>query len=531
MNQQVWDVLVIGSGAAGLRAAIEARKESRNVCVVSKAVTGMGTSTILSHGLFSGSTEGNAKEKHLRQTLKAGRGINHRELVNILIDEYPERLKELVGWGLQGSSQELSFHVKGNSLVRGKPIVQSLLEKARKLGVIFKQGLFVQKIVKNKGRSAVLLYSASKNQWLTMTSKALILATGGAGALYLRHDNPQRIMGDGYALALEAGAVLQDMEFVQFYPLGLAEAGLPLYLIAPDVADRGHLINDRKEEILAKYAIHERPAALKARDRLSQALFTEIHLERNEVLLDLRDHLSGKIQEDSYSGIVRDVFGDRCGGREKLLHVAPMAHHTMGGVEVDSHGATSVPGLFAAGEVTGGLHGANRLGGNALAETMVFGVRAGRAAASWARELGSEKYDEIPDEIRSHIPAVPTGNTIVDTKKLKKRLRETLWEYGGIVRNRSGLEKALCIVEEVLQELPVLYWDHSPRVTLQMLELRLGAKASRLILKAALQREESRGAHFRQDFPEQNDETWRGHLQVRLSSEQKEYWTFKSVAD
>lgn len=163
MFQGPWDVLIIGSGAAGLRAAIEARKDGLSVCVISKSLAGMGTSTMLSHGLFTGSTDGQSKEKHLQQTLNAGRGLNQRELVDILVEEYPDRLKELVSWGVQGASRELSFHVNGDSLVRGQPIVRVLMEKAQTLGVTFQSGLYIQKIMTLYGQSAVLAYSEKKN--------------------------------------------------------------------------------------------------------------------------------------------------------------------------------------------------------------------------------------------------------------------------------------------------------------------------------------------------------------------------------
>ena len=245
--------------------------------------------------------------------------------------------------------------------------------------------LLVTDLVAQQGAVGVIAYEEASQAWFALTAKALILATGGAAALYLRHDNPKRILGDGYRLALEAGATLQDMEFVQFYPLALAEPGLPPLVIPPRLADCGRLVNGHEEDVLDKYGIEERPAGERARDRLSQALFKEIYRDGLDVWLDLSRLPDEKWQIDPFSAALGHLLGDRYGARRRPVRVAPVAHHVMGGGKIGHRGATTVPGVFAAGEVAGGLHGANRMGGNALSETLVFGARAGTAAAEWAK--------------------------------------------------------------------------------------------------------------------------------------------------
>ena len=213
------DVLVVGSGAAGLRAAISAKQKGLDVCVISKQAPGKATCTILSAGVFAGTEKNKSPGHHLRRTLQAGRGINQQELVKVLVEESPMRLNELKKWGINAEFHRGNLFCKGRAPYRGREIVQCLLTKNETLGTQFISGQLVTDLKPLEGAFGVLAYSPGVDKWLTIGTKSVILATGGAGALYLRHDNPKRMLGDGYVLALKAGVVLQDMEFVQFYPL------------------------------------------------------------------------------------------------------------------------------------------------------------------------------------------------------------------------------------------------------------------------------------------------------------------------
>jgi succinate dehydrogenase/fumarate reductase flavoprotein subunit len=375
--------------------------------------------------------------------------------------------------------------------------------------------------------AGVNAYETSSGEWVVLTAGAVIIATGGASALYLRTDNPRRILGDGYRLAIEAGAMLQDMEFVQFYPLCLSEPGATALVIPPRIADRGRLINDDKEDILEKYGITERPAGERARDLLSQALFKEVYRNGKNVWLDLRYLSEEDWRVDPFAASLRGLLCKRHGAGERLLRVAPAAHHSMGGARIDATGATSVPGLFAAGEAAGGLHGANRMGGNALSETVVFGARAGSAAAAWANRSGGGDRPTLLKALCERARKWSCGTPI--GVEGKDRLRKIMWEDGGIIRDEKGLFRALGTVQDIQNEASASSSksELNGKELLDLIELRSAARVATLILEAALIRRESRGAHFREDFPGQNDAQWQGHLQVHLTPGGENIWQFE----
>lgn len=526
MEHLSFDVLVVGSGAAGLRAAIAAREKGLEVGVISKAAPGKSTCTMVSGGAFSGTREGDSPRGHMEQTLRAGRGINLQKLVEILVTEGPQRLKELVDWGIKAKFHKGSLYASGRPPIWGEEIVHCLVSKNKSLGTRFMGGLLVTDLKIHAGQAGVICFSKKADRWLAINAKAVVLATGGAAALYHRHDNPKRMLGDGYILALKAGAVLQDMEFVQFYPLGLAEPGMPPFLIPPRIADSGKLYNNRGEDILVKYEIHERPAGVRARDKLSQAVFKEIYHRKEEIWLDLRGATEDDWQRDPFSASTRELLGERYGAMHRPLRIAPLAHHVMGGVCIDPEGATSVPGLYAAGEITGGLHGANRMGGNALTETVVFGARAGASAAVWANDNNAGITKNLFKDRELNILKNRQKNTKTDSARFMKNLREILWTEGGIIRNKPGLNRALDEIKAIRTAASELGCGDHPGELQRCLELQFACQTAALILQAALQREESRGGHFREDYPDQDDEKWRGHLQVRLSPQGEPAWSF-----
>jgi succinate dehydrogenase/fumarate reductase flavoprotein subunit len=474
---------------------------------------------------MAGSASGDQRNTHLRRTLTAGRGLNKRELVEALVEEAPLRLKELVRWGLHADYVDEYLYAKGRPPALGMEIVRCLLKRNEALGTRFLGNLLVTDLQVRNGTAGLSAYQKSSGEWLVLTAKAAVLATGGASALFLRSDNPRGMLGDGYRLALEAGAVLEDMEFVQFYPLCLAEPGLTPLVVPPKLADLGRLFNDAGENILEKYEIRERPAGERARDRLSQALFKEIYRKRQNVWLDFR-HLSEKEwRVDPFAAAVQGLLSKRYGAGNRPLRVAPAAHHSMGGAKMDARGATVVPGLFVAGEAAGGLHGANRMGGNALSETLVFGARAGSAASAWANRSDGADPQTLVKVLAGSTREWSSGTN--SGAELKDRLRKTMWEDGGIIREEHGLSRALGAVRGIQEEASrsSARLNHKERVDL--IELRSAAKVAAIILEAALLRRESRGAHFRDDFPDQNDAEWQGHLQVRLSPGGEKIWQFE----
>jgi succinate dehydrogenase/fumarate reductase flavoprotein subunit len=517
------DVLVIGSGAAGLRAALAARERGARVTVLSKGSPGKGSATIMSGGVFAGSAPGEPAAEHLARTLQAGRGLNQAELVRVLVEEAPARLQEMIAWGIRADYRHGYLYSRGRAPVWGEEIVRCLVARNRAAGTEFVTGVIASGLRCVDGVSRLRGFRPDTGEWLRLSARAVVLACGGAGGLFARHDNPRGIVGEGYALALNAGALLQDMEFVQFYPVGLAEQGLPHHLVPPRLADRGRLANDRGEEIHAKYGITERPAAERSRDRLSQALFLEAY-EGRAVLLDLSGVSETEWASDPFSESVLGIVGRRCGALHRPLRVAPMAHHTMGGVRIDLHGATSVPGLFAAGEVTGGVHGANRMGGNALAETLVFGRRAGEAAAAWAARGG--RVASEPGGVEARQPAPRTATERVTAAEATGRLGEIMWREGGVVRSGAGLERALKAVGEldgVARQGRAA--ARGAAETAGWLRAQAALTTAGLVLEAALRRTESRGSHFRREFPQADDARWLGHQRVRQTEDGRE-WSF-----
>jgi aspartate oxidase len=465
----------------------------------------------------------------MARTLQAGRGINQLELVRVLVDEAPQRLQELIQWGINAEFREGYLYSLGAAPMWGREITKCLIAKCKQMGVRFLGGMVAATLNMEMGMAGVVAYNVESGKWMAIDARALVLATGGAGALFQRHDNPRRMLGDGYILALSAGAVLQHMEFVQFYPFGVAEPEFPSFLIPPRLADRGELFNGQGEEIYEKYNITERPAGERARDRLSQALFIEIHRHGQEVWLNLTGVSEDDWHKDPFSGSTRKILGDRYGAANKPLRIAPMAHHVMGGIRIDAQGVTSVAGLFAAGEVTGGIHGANRMGGNALSETLVFGQRAGAAAAQWAAGTNQSHKKIAADELKAFLQNSSKGKTQPNPEHVIGQLRHLMWTEGGILRNEKGLIKAPETIKNIQQQAAESSLEGHPDDVQRVLELRFAAATAALILMAARKRKESRGAHCREDFPDLDDENWKGALQVECNAEGEHIWGFKPI--
>ena len=512
------DILVIGGGGAGMQAALAAREEGAEVLLVSKTPIGKSTCTYLSGGAFSLAVEGASREDQVKRTLHVGKGINERKLVEALVEDAPERVRNLERLGLVGEYQKGRFNCLGKPPSWGAPLTDVLAKAVVQQGISVHPWVVIFEILKEKDRVAGAFgFDFHKGKPVAFLSKGAILANGGGAALYCRHDNPVRITGDGYALALHAGCRLRDMEFVQFIPVGLAEPGKPTQLIAPLLADFAKIINSKGEDVLAKYQITDRPAATQSRDLFSLAMILEEKAGR-EVFIDVRSLSEDDWPKDNMSRSQRSLILQSFGGSRKPLRISPMCHFFMGGVAAGENGGTEVPGLFAAGEVMGGLHGANRMGGNALAEILVFGYRAGRAAAEWAK---GQSLRKVADSSLERSWASKTGSAIGDTPKLlRKRIGEVLWNEGGILRDGPGLAGALNALQKLSKEdLPRLK-AANPKEMMERLEVQNALLVGEMIVRSALMREESRGAHFRRDFPQTDDRNWKGNIFLKKAGEE-----------
>jgi len=529
METLTTDVLVIGSGAAGLRAAIASKQAGAETLVVGKAPAGLGTSTILSGAGFAASIDGVQPSDYCHNTFEAGRGINQPELVETLVADASKRVTELITWGMKARISPGMVVAEGAPPAFGREVVRCLKAQAQKAGVRFASGLVVEKLIADQPPAlGILAFRCKTSSWLGIKAKALVMATGGGAALYTRHSNPQRNTGDGYSLALRSGIVLRDMEFIQFYALAVAEAGSPPVIVHPGVADHGKLINDLGEDILEKYNIIERPAAAKARDRLAQALFREIYHLSRPVLLDLTTSASTKQDPslDHQTAANWHYLDKVFGVDQRPIMVSPLCHFFMGGISIDQDGLTNARGVFAAGEVAGGLHGANRMGGNALSECLVFGARAGDSAARYAAKTRRSSGDLVFPQPELKIPAGGNSTTLKHLKDIKKQLRKVMWDYGGIIRDEIGMLEGLKQLDFIEEEFQRVLRQAQPRETVRIIEIYHGLMTSRVVILAALRRKESRGAHCRTDFPE-NVPEWSGSQLSAISSSGSFDWSFE----
>ncbi len=515
------EVLVVGGGGAGLRAAMAAGENGAQVHIVSKTPIGKSTCTYLSAGGFTLSVGGLSKEDHLQATLQSGKGINNREFVKILVEEATERVQELERLGLVGEWGKGRFFVTGKPPCWGAPLTKLLAEAVKKRGVSDLPWITICKIVLQGGRAVGALgYDYRAGKMIAFLTKAIILANGGGAALYQRHDNPVRMTGDGYALAYDAGCSLRDMEFVQFMPPGLAEPGRPTILIAGSLCEVGRVINSSGEEVLRKYQITDRPVIIKARDTFSLAIFRE-EMQGQHVFLDLRSLSEADWPRDNVTQSQRPYLTKNLSCRDKPIRISPMCHHFMGGVTIDQHGETEIPGLFAAGEVAGGVHGANRLGGNALDEILVFGRRAGLAAAEWAKNHGwlDNVATLLQQEMKTFAGKKLAASIGLPPRKVRQSLAEILWREGGILRNGKALEGALATIRHMQAENLPRAKTETPKEMLEKMESENAFLVAEMILRSALMREESRGAHFRSDFPTMNDQKWKGNIFIKKSGQ------------
>ena len=482
-------MVVIGSGGAGLRAACAAAAEGRRTLLVSRGSPALGSATLLSDGFFSSTGPGMSAAEHERLTMETGYHRNKPELVKVLVEEARPRIEELARRGARFQEENGGMRVPRRTWPTGMGILTTLKAWAEEAGVSSVGWTTVVDLLMDEDRVAGC-YALAKGKPLLILAGATILCTGGASALFLLHDNPITSLGDGYAMAARAGVALEDMEFIQFYPLITNQPGTPRTLIMPPLTDLGKLINDKEEDLVEKYGLAPfRPLGLRARDRLSRALFQE-HLAGRRVFLDLRMMTEGDWQDPAAGTGLKTLFETRYHSHTAPVSITPAAHFTMGGIPIDEHGKTTVAGLFAAGEVTCGLHGANRLGGNALSETLVFGARAGMAAAMSARPLsgGGEKAAEAFAGT-----ALSSGDS---PSTILTRIKETLWKYCGPVRTGEGLARGTDILN-ALEERAL--GARTPGEASLRASVRNAFFVARRILEAARARKESLGAHYRED--------------------------------
>ena len=512
------DILVIGSGIAGLQTALEAGKLRKQVIIVSKSPVGKANNTSFAGGGFTFATGNYTRDEHFQQTLKSGRMINDRRLVECMTDSAPARVKAIVDMGLEGDFRKDGFWCQSSTLVGGTKISGLMVKACREIGIQFFENIMITDLLVADGVChGAMGFHKRSGKWFGFDAKAVVLATGGAGAAYAKNNNAPGTTGDGYALALKAGLELRDMEFIQFNAMVYAGSGHSSMIIPSVFADFGNILNRRGENIKAKYGLNEKPIAVVSRDRFAQAMFQEVR-QGNDVdgalLLDLRKMDENKLP---YGDELKARFKRRIFWNIEPVKITQACHHIMGGVCIDADGRTALKGLYAAGEVTGGTHGANRMGGNALSEGLVFGTQAARSASKDIKSKNDFRDFEclLNDYTKKWKHSLNSGTTEEPSvNTLLSDLKQILWEKAGIIRNGQSIKYAIKQMEKILCSTESMN-ACTPIELRKLIECRNAAMAGMATAVSALEREESRGSHFREDFSSE-DEHWLKHIHVCL---------------
>lgn len=518
------DVLVIGSGAAGLRAAIAARQQGADVQIISESPVGFRSNTAIARAIFATSgvwgKAGDSAEVHRDDTIAGGRYIGDPRLVEAMTGAVRRQVDDLREFGVDFIERDgamLVGRAPGHSFPRHVNVVQNrginitrpMRHYAAGIGVGFIEGVCVTRLLRSEGRVVGVFGIDRQGQSLVATAPATVLATGGGGKVYLRTNNATGSTGDGYVLAYRAGAVLRDMEFVQFYPTGWGDHPAKLVFYEGLLPIGAVIRNSLGEDVLLKNGLGDFTKV--TRDVLARIVMAEIAAGRGvdgSLVFDLTP-----VPEERASALRRARQMSQAGDRDRLP-VAPTVHFFMGGVRIDAGTETGIGGLYAAGEVCGGLHGANRLGGNAISETLVFGMTAGeRAAAEAAAGAGAAAPESEVSAGIDGLQSLIAGSRQEDLGELELSLRRTMWQRAGVVREASGLEVALGDIEELRGRLAAASLA-APGELFDAVKLGSMLTVSEMICRAALLRTESRGAHYRSDFPEEDDDHWRKTVEI-----------------
>ncbi len=528
------DFVVVGCGIAGLRAAIELG-QAGSVLVLAKSSLTETATEYAQGGIAAALSDEDEIGLHEQDTLKAGDGLCNPAAVRILVEEGPRYIHELVAWGTQfdragtklaftregAHSRSRVLHAQGDST--GREISRALFAKARTLETIRVQPhAFTTELLLEAGRVTGLRFlDETENCLHEVQAGGVLLATGGLGQIYRETTNPEVATGDGMAIAYDAGATLSDLEFVQFHPTALCVKGAPRFLLSEALRGEGGILrNAHLERFMKRY--HEL-LELAPRDIVARAIVAEMQrTHTGYVYLDMTG-LSADFVRKRFPRIYSTCQSYGLDITSDLIPVRPAAHYAMGGVKTDLSGRATLPGLYAAGETAATwVHGANRLASNSLLEGLVFGARAGRAMVedkrpTKKRAASASHPPQAAEQSHANSPhgkdANNSGHGLADPGAPVcpgfDQIRTILWESVGIIRNARDLTRAI-------EQLSALNVERPAQPSRAPSELYNAWTLAQLIARCALEREESRGSHYRSDFPFRNDEQFQKHSVVSL---------------
>ncbi len=487
------DTIVIGSGIAGLSTAIQLKQLGQEVLIVTKKYVGKSNSFLAQGGIAAAIGKDDSTDLHFYDTIKAGKGLCIDRNVRILVEEGVERVIDLIEKGVPFDRDENGMlkltkegahstrrvlHVKDRT---GKEIGQTLWKILKEKKIQIKEDYVLEEIITEDNKFVGVILKKDEKLYL-IRGKSLVLATGGYSPIYKRNTSAYFISGDSISVAFRAGVKLKDLEFIQFHPTALDLENEPAYLISEAVRGEGAiLVNDKGERFVDE---------LKPRDEVARAIFNEKE-KGHQVYLDISPLLKNGMNFEERFPTIFSMLKEFDLGKETKIPVSPAAHFSIGGIEAGANGKTNVEGVFAVGETScTGVHGANRLASNSLLECVVFGFKTAYSIYTYNMYSEIERYN-IKSEIKKKEPL----SKEVKREKLVN-LKEIMWKNVGLIRDEQSLKNALSTINSRIEQLQKY---SNVRMILDIHYLSKG------IILSALNREESRGTHFRTDFPEERE--------------------------